>query len=292
MEIVRKQTVAREPITLISPHGRKLELGKRTVVMGILNVTPDSFSDGGKYAATDAAVRHAVEMAANGAGIIDVGGESTRPGAAAVPLKEELARVLPAIRAIRKELPDIPISVDTYKAEVARQAIEAGADLINDVWGGLADEDMPRVMASTGAWVCLMHNRKDGGAYSGDLIDEMVADLREMIARAIAAGVEPGNILLDPGIGFAKSYEQNLEAMSRLVELRQRLGYPLLLGTSRKRFIRRTLGDVAVDDCLEGTLATNILGIAAGCDIVRVHDVREMARAARMTDAIVRGATE
>lgn len=275
-----------EPIrTLRLPRGRTLELGRRTLIMGILNVTPDSFSDGGRYATVQAALEQARRLLAEGADILDVGGESTRPGSAAVDAEEELRRVLPALRAIRGEYPDVPISIDTYKAAVAREALAAGADIVNDVWGLKADPGMARVVAEAGCPVVLMHNR-DRAEYAGDLLAEMTADLRESIGLAVAAGIDRRQIVLDPGIGFAKTYEHNLEAMRRLGELQQ-LELPILLGTSRKTFIRTTLG-LPADDVVEGTGATVALGIAQGCGIVRVHDVLPMKRIAAMTDAIVR----
>lgn len=275
-----------EPIrTLRLPRGRTLELGRRTLIMGILNVTPDSFSDGGRYATVQAALEQARRLLAEGADILDVGGESTRPGSAAVDAEEELRRVLPALRAIRGEYPDVPISIDTYKAAVAREALAAGADIVNDVWGLKADPGMGRVVAEAGCPVVLMHNR-DRAEYAGDLLAEMTADLRESIGLAVAAGIDRRQIVLDPGIGFAKTYVHNLEAMRRLGELQQ-LELPILLGTSRKTFIRTTLG-LPADDVVEGTGATVALGIAQGCGIVRVHDVLPMKRIAAMTDAIVR----
>ncbi|WP_068777638.1 dihydropteroate synthase [Paenibacillus sp. FJAT-26967] len=261
-----------------------LELGRRTQIMGILNVTPDSFSDGGAYLAQEQAVRHAVRMVEEGADLIDIGGESTRPGHEPVSLEEELQRVVPVIKELVKYI-DVPISVDTYKAEVARQAIAAGAHIINDVWGFKADPDMARVAAEACCPVILMHNREE--AVYNDFLPDVLQDLRDSVQLALDAGVASENIMLDPGIGFAKSHEQNLWLMNRLRDIAD-LGYPVLLGTSRKSMIRTTLG-LPPEDVLEGTAATVVLGIAQGCDIVRVHDVREMKRTAVMTDAIVRG---
>jgi dihydropteroate synthase len=284
---IRQSETPQHARILALSGGRSLELGRRTAVMGILNVTPDSFSDGGRYTTVEAAVRQALRMAEEGADILDIGGESTRPGFARVDAEEELRRVLPAIRAVRRELPHMPISIDTYKAEVARQALAAGADIINDVWRLTADPDMPRVAAEFGCPVILMHNR-ERAEYDGDLIAEMVRDLQASIELAVRAGVDPGRIVLDPGIGFAKTYEHNLEVMRRLGELIGLLpDYPMLLATSRKSFIRTTLG-LPVDDVVEGTAATVALGIVQGCDIVRVHDVKPIRRIADMTDAIVR----
>ena len=260
------------------------ELGRRTLIMGILNVTPDSFSDGGSYITVEHAVKHALSMVEEGADMIDIGGESTRPGHAPVSLREELERVVPVIRELVRHV-RVPISVDTYKAEVARQAIEAGAHIINDVWGFKADPDMAGVAAQAGCPVILMHNRPE--AVYMNFLPEVLQDLRESIDLALSAGVKKTNIILDPGIGFAKNYEQNLWLMNRLEAIAE-LGYPVLLGTSRKSMIRTTLG-LPPDDVIEGTAATTALGIAQGCDIIRVHDVRAMKRVAVMTDAIVRG---
>ncbi|HEX7055853.1 MAG TPA: dihydropteroate synthase [Bacilli bacterium] len=263
--------------------GHTFEWGARTYVMGILNVTPDSFSDGGKFVTLDAALRHAEQLIAAGADMIDIGGESTRPGFRPVPADEELRRVIPVIEAIRARF-SIPISIDTYKAITARQALEAGAHIINDIWGLKADREMAAVAAQWDCPVIIMHNRKDMD-YT-DFVADVKRDLRQSVAIAEQAGVKRERIILDPGIGFAKNHEHNLQMMKHLAELRE-LGFPLLLGTSRKRFIRNTLG-LPVDDVVEGTAATVVLGIAAGCDIVRVHDVKEIKRSVAMADAIVR----
>lgn len=264
-------------------QGRELRLGEKTLVMGILNVTPDSFSDGGKYNELEAAVAQARAMVAAGADIIDVGGESTRPGHLPVDANEELARVLPVIKALAQEI-DVPISIDTYKARVAEAAIQAGAGIINDVWGLRADRDMARVVAETGVPYIMMHNQQ--GTEYRDLMGDMLAFFREGIEWLAAAGANLDLIALDPGIGFGKTYEQNLEVLARLEELRT-LNYPVLLGTSRKSVIGNTLG-LPVNERVEGTGATVALGIAMGAEIVRVHDVEAMVRVARMTDAIVR----
>jgi dihydropteroate synthase len=261
----------------------KLTLGSRTLIMGILNVTPDSFSDGGLWNDPDKAVEHALRMAADGADIIDIGGESTRPGHEPVSLEEELSRVLPIIESIHAAAPHLILSVDTYKAEVARRAIAAGAHIINDVWGGKADPDMAAVMAAADCPVILMHNRHDR-EYK-DLITDITADLQESIDMALAAGVNPKNIILDPGIGFAKDYTENLQTMMSLDQLTG-LGYPLLLGTSRKKFIRTVL-DLPPNDVVEGTAATVAFGIAQGCQIVRVHDVAPIKRTVMMCDAML-----
>lgn len=260
-----------------------LELGKRTLIMGILNVTPDSFSDGGLWNDPNRAVEHALRMAEEGADIIDIGGESTRPGHQPVSLEEELARVLPVIQSIHRAAPHLILSIDTYKAEVARQAIAAGAHIINDIWGCKADPEMAAVAAAADCPIILMHNREDRN-YS-DLSADMTADLKESIDIALAAGVKSDHILLDPGIGFAKDYNENLQAMMLLDELTE-LGYPLLLATSRKKFIRTVL-DLPSDDVVEGTAATVAFGIAQGCQIVRVHDVSLIQRTVKMCDAML-----
>ncbi|MDH6374730.1 dihydropteroate synthase [Paenibacillus sp. PastF-3] len=260
-----------------------LELGNRTLIMGILNVTPDSFSDGGLWDDPDKAVEHALQMAADGADIIDIGGESTRPGHKPVGLEEELARVLPVIESIHRAAPHIPLSIDTYKAEVARQAIAAGAQIINDIWGCKADPEMAAVAAAADCPIILMHNRQDRD-YT-NLSADMSADLKESIDLALAAGVKPANIILDPGIGFAKDCNENLQAMMLLDGLTE-FGYPLLLATSRKKFIRTVL-DLPADDVVEGTAATVAFGIAQGCQIVRVHDVSLIKRTVKMCDAML-----
>ncbi|MFJ8417088.1 dihydropteroate synthase [Bacillus paramycoides] len=259
-----------------------LNLNEKTLIMGILNVTPDSFSDGGSYNEVDAAVRHAKEMKNEGAHIIDIGGESTRPGFAKVSVEEEIKRVVPMIQAVSKEV-KLPISIDTYKAEVAKQAIEAGAHIINDIWGAKAESKIAEVAAYYDVPIILMHNR-DNMNYR-NLMADMIADLHESIKIAKDAGVRDENIILDPGIGFAKTPEQNLEAMRNLEQLNV-LGYPVLLGTSRKSFIGHVL-DLPVEERLEGTGATVCLGIEKGCEFVRVHDVKEMARMAKMMDAMI-----
>jgi dihydropteroate synthase len=260
----------------------ELDLRKKTMIMGIVNVTPDSFSDGGRFYDIDRAVEHAKRLVADGADIIDIGGESTRPGAEKVSLEEELRRVIPVVKEVAQEI-DIPISIDTYKAEVAKQAIEAGAHIINDVWGAKADAKMAEVAAFYDVPIILMHNRHD--LQYRDLISDMISDLMESVAIAKRAGVRDENIILDPGIGFAKTLEHNLEIMRRLDEF-AKLGYPLLLGTSRKRFIGHVL-DLPVNERVEGTGATVCLGIVKGAHIVRVHDVLPIARMAKMMDAML-----
>lgn len=263
--------------------GVKLELGLRTLIMGILNATPDSFSDGGRYLHVDRAVEHAREMVEAGADMLDIGGESTRPGFEPVSAEEELRRVLPVIAALRQALPHVPLSIDTYKAATARQALQAGAHIINDVWGLRSDPDMAAAAAEYGCPVIISHNRQ--ARDYADLVPDVLADLRGSVGIARSAGVADDRVWLDPGIGFAKTYEDNLELLGRLSELTA-LGYPVLLGTSRKRFIRQTL-DLPVEDLVEGTAATVALGIAHGCQIVRVHDVRAIKRTALMADAIL-----
>ena len=283
--------------------------GQRTYVMGIINATPDSFSgDGvamGESSTGDAmarAVEQAQQFLADGADILDVGGESTRPGSLPVSAEAELARVVPVVRALRVACPEATISVDTYRATVAAAALDAGADWVNDVWGLRMDPDMAALVADRGCPVVIMHNRskpKDvaqgqrlGGRYVGihygDLLGDIAQELAEQMALALAAGVREEQIILDPGIGFGKTVEQNVELLDRLGELKS-LGRPLLIGPSRKSFIGYTL-DLPPDDRMEGTAATVAIGIDRGADIVRVHDVRAIARVARMTDRIVRRA--
>jgi dihydropteroate synthase len=264
---------------------RTLHLGDRTVVMGILNVTPDSFSDGGQYVDLQTAVLHALRMKAEGAEILDIGGESTRPGHTPVSEDEELARVVPVIRAVRSALPSVIISVDTYKAGVAAAALEAGADIINDVWGMQLDRNMAVVAAKYGAPVIVMHNQEEPVYH--DLIHDLVAFFRRSIRMAVDAGLPPERIIIDPGFGFGKTAIQNLELLRRMSELKL-LGRPILLGTSRKSTIGKVLGDLPPQERLEGTAATVAIGIQNGAEIVRVHDVQAIKRVAQMTDAIVR----
>lgn len=263
----------------------EFEIGARTYIMGILNVTPDSFSDGGRYTSVQRAVEYALQMQAEGADIIDVGGESTRPGHTPVTEEEEIARVVPVIQALTQEL-QIPISIDTSKAGVAMAAIEAGAGMINDVWGFRRDAELAELAAESGVACCLMHNQR-GTTYT-QLMPELLRTLQESLRIADAAGIAKRQIMLDPGIGFGKTVEQNIEVMRNLVQLNS-LGFPWLLGTSRKSMIGKTL-NLPADERVAGTLATTVLGIQAGADIVRVHDVRENVQAARMTDRILRQA--
>lgn len=294
-----------------SPHGRPLPApGQRTLVMGILNVTPDSFSDGGQLGTLQAVVDRAGQMIADGADVLDVGGESTRPGAQLISAEEEKRRVVPAIQALRRAFPDVPVSIDTYKASVADEAIAAGADIINDVWGCLhgldhdrrarwiavaeagrnkpADLEIPPmavVAARRGCPVILMHNQLDKAYH--DFWSDLLLDLRASIAAARAAGVAQHQIWLDPGFGFAKNVPHNLAVLRDLHRL-VALGYPVLVGTSRKSTLGAVLG-AEVDDRLEGGGATAVWAIQQGCHMIRVHDVREMARFARMADAIKAG---
>ncbi len=269
---------------IIKIGNREFNLDEKTIIMGILNVTPDSFSDGGNFNTVDNAVKRAMEMIENGVDIIDIGGESTRPGHKSVGLEDELERVIPVIKAIRKET-DIPISIDTYKAEVAKQAIENGASLINDVWGFKKDPEIAKVAAKYNVPCCLMHNR-DNKEYK-NIISDMIVDLEESVNIALNAGVKKENIILDPGVGFAKTYEDNLIVMKNLKEFKK-MGYPLLLGTSRKSFIGKALNIENPKDRLEGTLSTTVIGIMAGCEFVRIHDVKENKRIATMTDIILK----
>lgn len=265
---------------------RKFDTKNGVYVMGILNVTPDSFSDGGLWTERDAALRQAGRMAAEGAAIIDIGGESTRPGHTPVSAEDEAARVLPIVEAVKRET-GLPVSIDTYKAEVARAALEAGADMVNDIWGLRRDGgEMAALIAGTGAACCLMHNRER--AEYADFMADMLSDLRETLAIADRAGIARSSIVLDPGIGFGKTYEQNLIAMNRLDELLA-FGCPVLLAASRKSVIGLTL-DLPADERMEGTIATTVAGVLRGAAFVRVHDVKENLRAARMALAIRREA--
>jgi dihydropteroate synthase len=274
------------PKTWTIPCGSAtLTLGQRTVIMGILNVTPDSFSDGGQWIDAGEAVAHAKAMIEDGADIIDIGGESTRPGHAPVDTDEELRRVIPVIQALRHQIPNAIISIDTYKAQVADAALNAGANMINDVWGFLRDPDMARVAARHQAPSIVMHNQ-EGTEYE-DLIHDIIRSLRRSIRTAVAAGLPPELIIIDPGVGFGKTPMQNLDVMRDLAQLRV-LGRPILLATSRKSTIGKVLGGLPVEERLEGTAATVALGIAQGAEMVRVHDVKAMKRVAVMTDAIVR----
>lgn len=263
---------------------REFQTRGHTYVMGILNVTPDSFSDGGKWNDRDSALRHVEEMLEQGADIIDIGGESTRPGYTTVPDEEEIARTAPVIEAVKAHF-DVPVSLDTCKARVALAGICAGADLINDIWGLKYDEKIAAVIAEAGLPCCLMHNRQNPDYH--DFMQDLAADLAETIHLAERAGIADDRIILDPGVGFAKSYEQNLEVINCLEELKV-FGYPMLLGCSRKSVIGLTL-DLPADQRVEGTLVTTVMAVTKGCMFVRVHDIKENVRAIRMTEAILKG---
>lgn len=264
-----------------------LDFRNETIIMGILNVTPDSFSDGGKFNEIEQAVARAKQMVAEGAKIIDVGGESTRPGYTRISDEEEIARVVPIIKAISQQVNAI-ISIDTYKSTVARAAIEAGAHIINDIWGAKRDTRIAEVAAELNVPIILMHNR-DNEDYV-DFWTEAKQDLEESIQIARSAGIPHENIWLDPGIGFAKTHEQNILMMQHLAELVD-MGYPVLLATSRKRMIGNVL-DLPVDERMEGTGATVCYGVQLGCHIVRVHDVMEIARMTKMMDALMGKGTD
>lgn len=260
---------------------REFDVKNHTYVFGILNVTPDSFSDGGKWAAMDNALSHVEDMIRQGMDVLDVGGESTRPGYVRISDEEEMERVCPVIRAVKERF-DVPISLDTYKPEVAKAGIEAGADLINDIWGLKADGRMGKVIAESGAACCLMHNR-DNTDYR-EFLPEVLRDLEETLLLAKQAGIQRDKIMIDPGIGFGKTYEQNLEALARLEDFKV-FGYPVLLGTSRKSVIGLTL-NLPADQREEGTLVTTTLAVMKGISFVRVHDVEKNVRAIKMAEAI------
>lgn len=262
-------------------NGTVFDFHKETFIMGILNVTPDSFSDGGQFDAVDTAITRAKEMVEQGAKIIDVGGESTRPGHVAISIEEELERVIPVIQALSSEL-EVAISIDTYKAQVAEQAILAGAHIINDVWGAKKDPKIAEVAARLNVPILLMHN-KDEAVYT-DFWNEVRGDLEESIQIAKLAGVPDGHIWLDPGIGFGKTTEHNIWMMQHLSDLVD-MGFPVLLATSRKSLIGNVL-KLPVSERLEGTAATVSYGVMSGCHMMRVHDVKEMVRNVRMTDVL------
>lgn len=251
-------------------------------IMGILNVTPDSFSDGGRFNNMDAALRHAEEMIRDGADIIDIGGESTRPGHQQITDEEEIHRVSPVIEAVKARF-DVPVSIDTYKGAVTEAALRSGADLVNDIWGFKYDPHVAELTARYNAACCLMHNRRE--AVYDDFLNDVIADLRECTEIAKKAGVPDDKIILDPGVGFAKTLEMNLSVTNH-VDMLSTLGYPVLLGTSRKSMIGLTL-DLPSDQRLEGTLATTVIGVMKGCSFVRVHDVKENFRIIKMTEAIL-----
>lgn len=261
---------------------KTFDTANKTYIMGILNFTPDSFSDGGKFNNIDAAMAHIEQMIAEGADIIDIGGESTRPGHAVISDEEEISRVAPVIAAAKQRF-DVPVSVDTYKSAVAEAALQAGADLVNDIWGFRHDERVAQLTARYGAACCLMHNRHE--ANYQDFLTDMVQDLAVCVKIAKEAGVPDDKIILDPGVGFGKTRELNLEAI-RHVDVLHQLGFPILLGTSRKSVIGLTL-DLPADQRVEGTIATSVIGVMKGCAFVRVHDVKENKRAIAMTEAIL-----
>ena len=261
------------------------EYGKKTYIMGILNVTPDSFSDGGSYTNVEIAVKHAKKMIEEGADIIDVGGESTRPGHKFVSAEEEIKRIVPVIKTLRKSI-NIPISIDTYKSQVAEEALKLGVNMVNDVWGLTYDEEMANVIGKYDASVCIMHNQ-EGTNYDKDIIESINEFFQNSIDKALKAGVKKEKIVLDPGIGFGKNFEQNLEVLRRLNEFRT-LGYPILLGTSRKSVLGNIVGGEPKDR-IEATVATTVLGIRDGVEIVRVHDVKENLQAAKIADRLYRG---
>ncbi len=262
---------------------REFDTKNQTYVCGILNVTPDSFSDGGKWTDMDRALRQVETMLDQGMDLLDIGGESTRPGYTPVPAEEEIRRVIPVIRAVKERF-DVPVSLDTYKAETARAGIEAGADLINDIWGLKKDPEMARVIAAGKAACCLMHNREK--AEYEDFLPDVFSDLAESLKLAEKAGISRDKILLDPGVGFGKTYENNLEVLARLEEFRW-WGLPVLLGCSRKSVIGLTL-DLPADQREEGTIVTTVMAVMKGVSFVRVHDVEKNVRAVRMAEAILR----
>lgn len=265
---------------------KEFDVSSNCYIMGILNVTPDSFSDGGRFNNIDAALRQTEKMIKDGMDILDIGGESTRPGYTKISDDEEIQRTTPVIEAVKSRF-DVPISLDTYKYKVAEAGILAGADLINDIWGLKYDSgEMASLIAKSGAACCLMHNREnmDYNSYFDDVISDMV----ETVRIADGAGIARDKIILDPGVGFAKTYENNLEAIDRIDEFRERLGFPVLLGASRKSVIGLTL-DLPSDERLEGTVALSVIGAMKGAAFLRVHDIKENVRAVKMTMAVMRG---
>lgn len=264
---------------------KEFDLENKTYVMGILNCTPDSFSDGGKFNTIDNALKHTEEMIKEGADIIDVGGESARPGYTMISDEEEIARVVPVIERIKANF-DIPVSIDTYKSGVADAAVSAGADLINDIWGCKYDKQIASVIAKRNVPCCLMHNRNlEKQPYGTDVMNDILKDIQESIDIAIQEGVDKNKIITDPGIGFGKTLEHNLLVMNQVERLKE-LGYPVLLGTSRKSMIGLTL-NVPSDERVEGTIVTTVMGVMKGCAIIRVHDVLANKRAVIMTEAIL-----
>jgi dihydropteroate synthase len=283
-------------------RSRELALGERTLVMGILNVTPDSFSDGGKFLQRDRAVAHGLQMLEEGADIVDIGGESTRPGAkvaeAGIPAREEVSRLLPVLQDLLRERPDIVISVDTYKGEVARAALKAGAEIINDVSALRWDSQMAEVLGNSNCGVILMHSRGLPEQWktqppSADIVAEVKAELCQWATSAVAAGIGRERLVLDPGFGFGKRFDENIELLANFSRFHE-LGFPLLSGTSRKSFIGRTLSrqgkDAPPEQRVYGTLATVVASVLQGAHIVRVHDVRPAVEAARVADAVLAAA--
>lgn len=261
---------------------REFDVENRCYIMGILNVTPDSFSDGGKFNNMDSALKHAEEMIRDGADIIDIGGESMRPGHQVITDEEEIARVTPVIEAVKRNF-DIPVSIDTYKSAVAEAALQAGADLVNDIWGFRYDEKVAQLTAEYGAACCLMHNRHE--PVYNDFLQDVADDMKECLRIAKNAGIPDDKIILDPGVGFGKTFEHNLMITNHF-DVLLKLGYPVLLGISRKSMIGLAL-DLPVDERVEGTLATSVIGVMKGCSFVRVHDIKENRRAIQMTEAIL-----
>jgi dihydropteroate synthase len=260
--------------------GRRFEWGSRTYVMGIINVTPDSFSGDGLGENRAAAAQQGLRMVSDGADMLDVGGESTRPGHVPISVTEEITRIEPVIERLAREA-GVPVSIDTYKLEVAEAGVKAGATILNDIWGLTRSPGIAELAARSGCALVVMHNQ-DGTEYAGDLVEEIKRFLREATRRAVEAGVPSERIIIDPGIGFGKTADQNWEVMRRLPELKE-LAFPILMGTSRKSFIGKLL-DLPVDQRVEGTAATVVASVLRGADIVRVHDVLEMTRAVRVTD--------
>jgi dihydropteroate synthase len=280
-------------VSIASFHHPDFQWGKRTYLMAVLNVTPDSFSDGGRFNTVPRACARALRLVKAGADILDIGGESARPGAAPVSLQEELDRVLPVIISIREQLGDLPISIDTTKSAVAKAAIEAGANWVNDISGGMMDPDMLDIVASLGAPICLMHMRGTPKTMRSltdyqDLVQEVGDFLEQRVQAAIKAGIAPANIIIDPGIGFAKTANQSIELLKNLDVLRKRLPYALLVGVSRKSFIGHILDRPNPHDRLWGTAAACCVAIDRGADILRVHDVTEMQDVLRVADALLR----
>jgi len=263
---------------------RNFDIDHECYIMGILNVTPDSFSDGGQWNDYDKAKKHVADMIEEGAAIIDVGGESTRPGHTQISVEEEINRVVPIIRMIKENF-DIPVSIDSYKSPVVEAALKAGADLVNDIWGLKYDRRVADLIAEYQVPCCLMHNR-DNTDYN-DFLKDVCEDLRESVAIAREAGIPDEHIILDPGVGFGKTYEQNLRIIHHLECLKE-LGYPVLLATSRKSVIGIAL-DLPSDQRVEGTVTTTVMGVEKGAAFVRVHDVKENMRAIKMTQAILKG---